>query len=95
MENATKALSIAGGVLIAILIIAVLVRTFGNIRNFQESQLTAEEERQLIEFNEQYTKYLGQYVYGTEVLTLLNRYENDQKVKVELEKGRNLAYNNR
>ena len=33
-------------------------------------------------FNEQYTKYLGQYVYGTEVLTLQNKHYNNDKVEV-------------
>ena len=46
------------------------------------TQLSQEEQEQLLQFNEQYTKYLGQYVYGTEVLTLKNKYDNDKKVEV-------------
>ena len=82
MENASRALLMAGGILIAILIIAVLARTFSTMSVFQKTQLTEEEARQLQEFNEQYTKYLGQYVYGTEVRTLINKYEDDGKVQV-------------
>lgn len=73
MENASKALLIAGGVLIAVLILSLLVRSFLTINKFQLSQLTAEEQAQLEKFNEQYTKYLGQYVYGTEVITVINK----------------------
>ncbi len=87
MENASKALLMAGGVLIAILIIAILVRTFGTVSLFQKQKLTEEEARQITEFNAQYTKYLGQYVYGIEVRTLMNRYEDDKQVQVELENG--------
>ena len=82
MENASKALLIAGGILIGLLLIALLIRTFTNISIFQKTQLTEEEQAQLIAFNEQYTKYLNQYVYGTEVRTLINKYENDGLVKV-------------
>lgn len=82
MENASKALLMAGGILIALITIAVLVRTFTNISEFQMSRLSEEEQKQLVAFNEQYIKYLDQYVYGTEVRTLINRYENDGKVKV-------------
>lgn len=82
MENASKALLIAGGVLIAILIIGLLVNSFTSISSIQQTKLSEEEQEKLVKFNEQYTKYLGQYVYGTEVVTLRNKYENDKLVKV-------------
>lgn len=82
MENAAKALMMAGGVLIALLILVLLVRSFTGVSNFQMSQLTEEEQEQLIAFNEQYTKYSGQYVYGIEVRSLINKYQNDNLVNV-------------
>ena len=82
MENASKALLMAGGVLIAIIMIGLLAKTFGAVNLFQKSQLSEEEQAQLVAFNEQYTKYLGQYVYGTEVRTLKNKYDDDGKVNV-------------
>ena len=85
MENASKALLMAGGILIAIIIIALFIRSYGNISKFQKTRLTEKEQEQLIAFNEQYTKYLGQYVYGTEVRTLQNKYENNNKVEVVIE----------
>lgn len=87
MENASKALLMAGGILLSIIIIAVLVRSFTSISIFQKAKLTEEEQEQLVAFNEQYTKYLNQYVYGTEVITLQNKYSNDKQVKVILEEG--------
>ena len=77
MENASKALLMAGGILIAILIIALLVRSFTSVSIFQKAKLTEEEQQQLLAFNEQYTKYLNQYVYGTEVLSLINKYSEN------------------
>ena len=72
MENASKALLMAGGVLIAIIIISLLVRSFTTIKEFQMSQLTEEEQKELITYNERYTRYLNQYMYGTELVTVIN-----------------------
>ena len=82
MENASKALIMAGGILIAILIIGLLVNSFTNVSDLKQTQLSEEEQAQIIAFNERYTKYLGQYVYGTEVATLKNKYNNDKLVEV-------------
>ena len=85
MENASKALLMAGGVLIAIIIISLLVRTYGNIGRFQRQQLSAEEAEQLEEFNKEYTKYQGQYVYGTEVITVINKAaDSDYDIRVSI-----------
>ncbi len=72
MENATKALLMAGGVLISIIVISLLVRTYGNIGQFKRQQLSAEEAERIEEYNKEYTKYLNQYVYGTELITVIN-----------------------
>lgn len=90
MENASKALLMAGGILIALLIIALLIRSYTNVSIFQKTKLSQEEQEKIEAFNEQYTKYLGQYVYGVEVRTLMNKYDNDKQVVVELEKGSSL-----
>ena len=82
MENAAKALMIAAGILIAIVITSVLVSTFSTMNEFQLSKLSEEERQQIIEFNEQYIKYVNQYVYGTEVGSLINKYTSDNLVEV-------------
>lgn len=82
MENASKALLMAGGILIGILIISLLVRSFTTISAFQKTTLSEEEQAQLVEFNEQYTKYLGQYVYGTEVITVINKSLNNTEYPI-------------
>ena len=86
MENASRALLMAGGVLIAIIIISLLVRTYGNIGIFQRQQLSAEEAEKLEAYNKEYTKYLNQYVYGTEVITVINKVRNsDYDIEVNIE----------
>lgn len=79
MENASKALLMAGGVLIAIIIISLLVKTYGNIGAFQKQQISAEEAERIEAYNKEYTKYLNQYVYGTEVVTVVNCVANYQE----------------
>lgn len=97
MENATKALLMAGGILIAIIMITLLIRTYGNIGAFQKQQLTAEEAKQIEEYNKDYTKYDGQYVYGTEVITVINRATNEkpksgQETKIYIKFGPEYTY---
>ena len=84
MENASRALLIAGSVLVAIIVITLLVRTYGNIGNFQRQQLSVEEAQKLEEYNKQYTKYEHQYVYGTEVISIINKEENKNLDKVTI-----------
>lgn len=98
MENASKALLMAGGVLIAIIIISLLVKTYGNIGKFQKQQLSAEEAEQIEEFNKNYTKYQGQYIYGTEVITVINRVlkekeKSGEEIKVYITFGEAYTYN--
>lgn len=91
MENASKALLMAGGILIAIIIIALLAHTFNNLSIFQKTKLTEEEQEQLIAFNEQYTKYVGQYVYGTDVITVINKSLDNKQypitIKIKFNEG--------
>ena len=84
MENASKALLMAGAVFIAVIIIALLVKSISNVSSFQESRLIEQEQEKIIEFNESYIRYVGTYVYGTEVASLKNKYESDKKVAVEV-----------
>lgn len=85
MENATKALLMAGGVLIAIIIITLLVKTYGNIGAFQRQKLSLEEVEKIEQFNKDYTKYDGQYVYGTEVITVINRATNEKNNGINID----------
>ena len=72
MENASKALIMAGAVLIALMVIALLVFFFNNIRDLQKTNLTSEEVQQIAEFNKQFDVY-ARDVYGSELLSLANK----------------------
>ncbi len=77
MENATKALTMAAGILIALVIISVIVILFTRIAQIKKADLSTEEARQIEEFNSKYAKYKGKLVYGTEVITIINRAKED------------------
>lgn len=73
MENASKALIIAGSVLIALLIIGALILMFNSLSSYQNVGIQEEREAQVIEFNNQYTTYLRKDVRGSDMISLMNR----------------------
>lgn len=71
MENASKAIIMAGGILIAIIIMSLLVMLFsqiGSVYNQEGENLTLEE---LEKFNKQFATY-DRSLYGSELLSLAN-----------------------
>lgn len=77
MENASKALLIAGGVLIAILIVSVLVVTINIINSNQKAKEQALVTEQLVEFNQKYEAYNKKALRGTDIITLKNMAESE------------------
>lgn len=77
MENASKALLIAGGVLIAILILSVLVVTINIINSNQKAKEQALVTEQLVEFNQKYEAYNKKALRGTDIITLKNMAESE------------------
>ena len=71
MENASKALIMAGSVLIALMIIGALLLMFNNLSNYQNTGTQSTKETQIMEFNSQYETYNRNSVRGTELITLL------------------------
>ena len=72
MENASKALIMAGGVLISLLVISLLVYFFNDLRDLQSTKLSTEQVQQATEFNKQYDVYTRD-LYGSEILGLANK----------------------
>ena len=72
MENATKALLIAGSILVAILLIAVGLRIFNSTNGTSESAKTTMQTTAVATFNTQFVAYTGKNRSRTDALTLLN-----------------------
>lgn len=79
MENASKALLIAGGILIALLIIALLVYSFGSMGGYFSSEEAKEEAEQLEAFNKQYEAYQRKLLRGTDVVSVINKMLDNNK----------------
>lgn len=73
MENATRALVMAGGVLISIIIITLLILMFNNLTHYQEAENDIKFAEELAKFNNQYITYNRKNVRGNEILTLANK----------------------
>ena len=70
MENASKALIIAGSVLIAILIISLGLFIFKSTEGTTDQTKKLGETLEVQQFNSQFLKYCGDYVKGSQVRTL-------------------------
>lgn len=78
MENASKALIMAGGVLISLLVIGLLVFFYNNIQGWQQTDQGVDEIQQAVEFNKQYDVY-DREVYGSELLSIANKVNDYNK----------------
>ena len=83
MENASKALLIAGGMLIALLIIGALVLRFNQIGDYDKGLHSIEKISQIAEFNMDFERYIDdQGITGADVISLINKvndYNNKAK----------------
>lgn len=73
MENASKALIMAGGMLLAILIISVLIYAWGLFSEYQASKDSLSDVEDTAKFNEQFANYDRDDVKGYEIISLINK----------------------
>ena len=74
MENASKALTMAGGVLLAIMVVGALILMFNKISDYQKSNTGAQKESQIALFNQDFLKYFDEKnVKGTDIISLVNK----------------------
>ena len=73
MENASKALLIAGGVLISLMVISGLILVMRKVGDFQTANQDARLEKQTLEFNNIYESYNRKNIRGNEMVSLMNR----------------------
>ncbi len=86
MENASKALIIAGGFLIAILVISLLVTGWNKLTYFSRTQEEIQTVEQIIEFNKEIESYNKHVLRGYELISLENLV-NDTNERYSTVKG--------
>lgn len=73
MENATKALLIAAGILLIIMIISAIVIFWDEMAGYFTEKYEATMLEQLVEFNNKFSNYNGKTIRGNELLSIMNR----------------------
>lgn len=79
MENVSEALMMAGGILLAMLTLVLLVALAGNLSTVGEAQFTEEEMQHLTAWNAEWEAYNKQVLYGADVLTVFNKAEQNNE----------------
>ena len=72
MENASYALKMAAGVLLAVLILSIMTFILNNYTQTQKTILESKKSEKVVEFNEQFQAYEKAQMYGTDVISCLN-----------------------
>lgn len=85
MENASKALIMAGSLLISLLIIGALVFMYNQFADVQQTKTDVDEEGKLGEYSKKFEDY-NRVIYGSELLSLANLQEDYNKTQAS-EKG--------
>ena len=96
MENASKALIIAGAILLSILIISLGIMIFNQASEVVDSNAMSELE--VTQFNSKFTTYMGTNVRGAQVNSLINQVvqnnvanqsDTSKQVKIQVDSSAN------
>ena len=77
MENASKALKIAGSVLISLMIISLFIWVYNYLTVIQKSEEEEKNRKQLQAFNQGYEAYNKKLMYGGDVLSIIHKMEDN------------------
>ncbi len=72
MENAAKGLLMAGGMLLAVIVISLFIYGYTNVTHLAEADQNKELLEEIQEYNQQYLAYNKSAMYGTDVISILN-----------------------
>ena len=85
MENASKALLMAGGILIALMIIGALVLLGNSIFEYQNNQKISERQSQIAEFNNQFEPYNENNLTLMDLKSIYNKIKDNNAKNPEYE----------
>lgn len=96
MENASKALLIAGGILIAMLIIGSLVLLFNNIASYQSNEDANAKQSQIAKFNNQFEPFNKDELTLNELRSIYNKItsNNNKFPEYKIENNIKAIYSN-
>lgn len=83
MENASKALLMTGSILIGVILLSLGVYLYRSMSEFQSVQSSTFTEEQLTQYNLEFLSYDKKVMYGTDVITVLNKAIDSNKKYAE------------
>lgn len=81
MENASKALLMAGGMLLAILLISVGVLGYTRIKSFKTTEAEISAKKQIQAFNAEYEAYNRKLLRGIDVISVVNKAISNNEIQ--------------
>ncbi len=82
MENASKALLIAAGVLVGLILISMIIIGYRQISSYYVTKEEVKASEQLANFNKQFIPYNRDDVRGTELISLVNKIIDFNSIKM-------------
>ena len=93
MESANKAIMMAFGMLVAVMIIGTIVFVFSNLKVFPQGDDQKESVEQIAAFNLEYEVYDKKIMYGVDVISVLNKAKSNNEKYVQEKFLSGLGYN--
>lgn len=94
MENASKALLIAAGIMIGLIVLTMIVYAHSQVSSYYKSKELALEGEQLANFNKRFIGYNRADVRGSDLISLINKiidynvddmnFVNDEKIEISI-----------
>lgn len=79
MENATRALTMAGGILLALMILGALFMMFNNLSDYQNQNDVRTKDSQIAEFNNQFEPFNKNNLTLMELKSIYNKIQSNNK----------------
>jgi len=90
VENASKALMMAGAVLITVIVFGLFMYFYARLQEFPEQQEQLKEIEQIAKFNQEYESYYKKKMYGVDVVTVMNKVISNNNKYVDNRSGKYL-----
>lgn len=81
MENSVNALQIAGGLLIAVMLITLIVFVFRSVSSMENTKRDLEVSQESAEFNKKFLAFDKTSMYGTDVISVLGMAISNNKIQ--------------
>lgn len=72
MDNAPKALLMAGGILFTLIVISIFIMSYNKITEMSQQKQDALNVKEIVKFNEPFISYQKKEMYGADIISILH-----------------------